>query len=129
MDVLAVTDFPDIRFKAVVQSADEGNILVIPREGGYMVRLYIELDQLGVNERLASRTVTIERLIDAARRMLRAVHPGRRGGRLVVGLRDRAAPLRQVRRRAATMTPRSACRACSSPATPATPTAPRLGRA
>ena len=46
MDVLAVTDFPDIRFKAVVHSADEGNLLVIPREGGYMVRLYIELDQL-----------------------------------------------------------------------------------
>ena len=70
MDVLAVTDFPDIRLKAVVHSADEGNLLVIPREGGYMVRLYIELDQLRVNERVASRTVTIERLIDAARRIL-----------------------------------------------------------
>jgi len=70
MDVLAVTDFPDIRFKAVVHSADEGNLLVIPREGGYMVRLYIELDELRVDERVASREVTIERLIDAARRIL-----------------------------------------------------------
>nr|WP_207955869.1 FAD-dependent monooxygenase [Rubrobacter marinus] len=30
MDVLAVTDFPDIRMKAVIHSANEGNLLVIP---------------------------------------------------------------------------------------------------
>ncbi len=70
MDVLAVTDFPDIRFKAVVQSATEGNLLVIPREGGFMIRLYIELDQLRVDERVASRHITIERLIAAAQRIL-----------------------------------------------------------
>src|SRR6516164_9778237 len=40
MDVLAVTDFPDIRCKSVIQSANDGSILVIPREGGYLVRLY-----------------------------------------------------------------------------------------
>src|SRR5690606_35809786 len=34
MDVLAVTDFPDIRLKSVVHSANQGNLLVIPREGG-----------------------------------------------------------------------------------------------
>ena len=45
MDVLAVTDFPDIRYKAAVQSAN-GNLLVIPREGGYLVRLYVEMDKL-----------------------------------------------------------------------------------
>ena len=52
MDVLLVTDFPDIRLKAVIQSASEGNILIIPREGGYMVRLYVELDQLKENQRV-----------------------------------------------------------------------------
>ena len=46
MDVLAVTDFPDIRLKALIQSADEGSIVLIPREGGYLVRLYVELDKL-----------------------------------------------------------------------------------
>ena len=34
MDVLAVTDFPDVRFKSLIQSDGEGSILVIPREGG-----------------------------------------------------------------------------------------------
>jgi phenol 2-monooxygenase len=47
MDVLAVTDFPDIRVKCAINSAEHGNILIIPREGGYLVRLYIELDAVG----------------------------------------------------------------------------------
>jgi phenol 2-monooxygenase len=35
MDVLLDTDFPDIRCKTLIQSAGEGNIIIIPREGGY----------------------------------------------------------------------------------------------
>lgn len=71
MDVLAVTDFPDIRYKAAVQSA-HGNLLVIPREGGYLVRLYVEMDKLGEEERVANRGITIEQLVAAAQRIL---HP------------------------------------------------------
>lgn len=70
MDVLAITDFPDIRLKAAVQSADHGSILIIPREGGYMVRLYIELDELNGSERAADRNVTPELLIDKAKKIL-----------------------------------------------------------
>ncbi|MFU8881665.1 MAG: FAD-dependent monooxygenase [Rhodobacterales bacterium] len=70
MDVLAVTDFPDIRLKAAVQSADHGSILIIPREGGYMVRMYIELDALRGDERAADRNVTPEMLIAQARAIL-----------------------------------------------------------
>ncbi len=36
IDVLTVTNFPDIRFKCAIQSADQGNVLIIPREGGYL---------------------------------------------------------------------------------------------
>ena len=72
MDILAVTDFPDIRFKAAVQSADEGNMLVIPREGGYLVRIYVEMDKLKENERVTSRNITLENIIAAAQRIL---HP------------------------------------------------------
>jgi phenol 2-monooxygenase len=72
MDVLAVTDFPDIRLKAAIHSASEGSVLIIPREGGYLVRLYIELDKLSDNERVSSRNITIDRLIAAAQRIL---HP------------------------------------------------------
>lgn len=71
MDVLAVTDFPDIRLKATIHSAAEGSVLIIPREGGYLVRFYIELEKLNANERVASRNVTVDHLIAAAQRILR----------------------------------------------------------
>jgi phenol 2-monooxygenase (NADPH) len=67
MDVLAVTDFPDIRLKSAISSAN-GNILIIPREGGYLVRFYVELDA----ETLDTRSVTPERLATVANRIL---HP------------------------------------------------------
>ncbi len=66
MDVLVVTDFPDIRFKALIQSADEGSVVLIPREGGYLVRIYVELDKLSVNERVAARNIGIDQIIAAA---------------------------------------------------------------
>jgi phenol 2-monooxygenase len=70
MDVLAVTDFPDIRLKAAIHSANEGNIVLIPREGGYLVRLYVELDKLAENERVSNRQITVDHLIAAAQRIL-----------------------------------------------------------
>jgi phenol 2-monooxygenase len=71
MDVLAVTDFPDIRLKTLIQSSSDGSLLIIPREGGYMVRMYIELDQLEEGERVASRNITVDQVIEAAQRVLR----------------------------------------------------------
>ena len=70
MDVLGVTDFPDIRCKSLIQSANEGSILIIPREGGYLVRLYVELTALEIGERVASRHITVDELIAKARRIL-----------------------------------------------------------
>jgi len=70
MDVLAVTDFPDIRFKSLIQSARDGSLLIIPREGGYLVRLYVELAKLDVGERVAGRNITLDALIAKARRIL-----------------------------------------------------------
>ncbi len=72
MDVLAVTDFPDIRLKSAIHSADEGNLLIIPREGGYLVRLYVELDELAEGERLDRNAVSPDDLVAVARRIL---HP------------------------------------------------------
>jgi 2-polyprenyl-6-methoxyphenol hydroxylase-like FAD-dependent oxidoreductase len=69
MDVLVDSSFPDIRYKALVQSAEEGSLLIIPREGGYLVRVYVELDKLNANERVAARNITIEQLIAAAQRI------------------------------------------------------------
>jgi phenol 2-monooxygenase len=70
MDALAVTDFPDIRLKSAIHSNNEGNMLIIPREGGYMVRLYIELDKLKQNQRISRDNITPEYLIAAANRII-----------------------------------------------------------
>ena len=72
MDVLAITNFPDVRLKAIIHSANQGNLLIIPREGGYLIRLYIELDKLNADERIAHRNITSDHLIAAAKRIL---HP------------------------------------------------------
>jgi phenol 2-monooxygenase len=72
MDVLAVTDFPDVRLKCAINSATQGNVLIIPREGGYLVRFYIELDEVNDREMLETRSVTPEKLVAVANRIL---HP------------------------------------------------------
>ncbi len=72
VDMLAVTDFPDIRLKAAIQSKDEGNILIIPREGGYLVRLYVDLGETDPNNREAFRRITQQQVIATAQRVL---HP------------------------------------------------------
>jgi phenol 2-monooxygenase (NADPH) len=69
MDLLAVTDFPDIRCKSLIQSDSEGSIIIIPREGGYLVRLYVELAKLDIAERVADRNITVDELIAKARRI------------------------------------------------------------
>jgi phenol 2-monooxygenase len=70
LDALAVTDFPDIRLKCAIHSANQGNILIIPREGGYLVRFYIELDNVRDKEMLENRSVTPEKLATVANRIL-----------------------------------------------------------
>jgi phenol 2-monooxygenase len=70
MDVLAVSNFPDIRCKCVIQSANDGSILIIPREGGYLIRLYVELTKLEAGERVANRKITVDEVIAKARRIL-----------------------------------------------------------
>jgi phenol 2-monooxygenase len=72
MDLLVVTDFPDIRIKSIIQSAEEGNLLIIPREGGHLVRFYVEMDQLKESERVSNLEITVDKLIAAAQRIL---HP------------------------------------------------------
>lgn len=72
VDMLAVTDFPDIRLKAAIQSADEGNILLIPREGGYLVRLYVDLGEVDPAQRSDLRErYTADKIIEVAQRVLR----------------------------------------------------------
>jgi phenol 2-monooxygenase len=64
MDIFADTDFPDIRKKCIIRS-NAGNLLIIPREGDYMVRFYLELPA-GTQ----AKEVKLEDLQETARQIL-----------------------------------------------------------
>ncbi|CCC11412.1 hypothetical protein SMACR_02070 [Sordaria macrospora] len=65
MDIYPLTNFPDIRKKAAINSS-VGNLLIIPREGDAMVRFYIELPA-GTN----AKNVTLEDLQNHAKLIFR----------------------------------------------------------
>lgn len=72
LDVLAVSDFPDWRFKTAVQSAEAGSILLIPREGGNLVRVYVDLGTIDDANRAEVRGLSREQITETANRVL---HP------------------------------------------------------
>lgn len=72
MDALAVTDFPDIRTKCAIQSGAGGSILLIPREGGHLFRMYVDLGEVDPDSKGAVRSTTIEQIIGKANDIL---HP------------------------------------------------------
>jgi phenol 2-monooxygenase len=72
MDVLAVTDFPDIRTKCAIQSGSGGSILHIPREGGHLFRMYVDLGEVAENDNGNVRKTSIEDIIAHANEIM---HP------------------------------------------------------
>ncbi|GAB2787006.1 FAD-dependent monooxygenase [Halomonas shantousis] len=72
MDVLAVTDFPDIRTKCAIQSGSGGSILLIPREGGYLFRMYVDLGEVPADGSSEVRNTPIDRIIAKANEIM---HP------------------------------------------------------
>lgn len=73
MDILAVTDFPDIRTKCSIQS-EAGNILLIPREGGYLFRMYVDLGEVPPDDNRSVRGTTLDEIVAKANEIL---HPYR----------------------------------------------------
>jgi phenol 2-monooxygenase (NADPH) len=70
MDVLAVTDFPDIRTKCAIQSGTGGNILLIPREGGYLFRMYVDLGEAEAGREKVVRATTLDQIVAQANAIL-----------------------------------------------------------
>lgn len=71
MDALAVTDFPDIRTKCAIQS-EHGSILHIPREGGHLFRMYVDLGEVPEDDHHKVRQTTVEQAKAKANQIL---HP------------------------------------------------------
>lgn len=71
MDVLVETDFPDWRIKCAI-NAEAGNILHIPREGGYLSRIYVDLGAVADDDDHRVRQTPVEEIIRRANEIL---HP------------------------------------------------------
>lgn len=72
LDVLANTDFPDVRLKSAIQSESGSNVLLIPREGGYLFRIYVDLGDVDPNDREKGRDMSVDQVIEVAQHTL---HP------------------------------------------------------
>ncbi|SNU00519.1 phenol 2-monooxygenase [Ruaniaceae bacterium KH17] len=70
MDVVANSDFPDIRSKCAIQS-EAGSILHIPREGGYLFRMYVDLGEVAEDDDHKVRDTPIETIIAKANEIIR----------------------------------------------------------
>ncbi|KAI1145373.1 FAD binding domain-containing protein [Nemania diffusa] len=66
MDVYPRTDFPDIRKKAIIKS-ESGNLILIPREGDSLVRMYMNLS----GGAAAAKDVSLAQLHEKARQIFR----------------------------------------------------------
>ncbi len=65
MDALANSDFPDMHTKCAITSS-KGSILHIPREGGHLMRIYVDLGVVPENDNHAIRNTSIEEIIAKA---------------------------------------------------------------
>src|SRR5699024_11570347 len=72
MDVFVNTDFPDVRKKCTIKGASGRSILLSPREGGYLVRFYVDLGEVDDNDNHAVRDTPLQVVIDTANEIM---HP------------------------------------------------------
>ncbi|KAH0034894.1 phenol 2-monooxygenase, partial [Aureobasidium melanogenum] len=72
LDIVPITDFPDIRMRCAIHSASHGSVMVIPRENK-LVRLYIQLTtttQDGSNSRADRSKINPQVIIQSAQRIM-----------------------------------------------------------
>ena len=70
LDIVPITNFPDIRMRCAIHSAETGSVMVIPRENK-LVRLYIQLDELNsAGQQLDRSKITPEIILKAAQKIM-----------------------------------------------------------
>lgn len=75
LDIVPITDFPDIRMRCAIHSESSGSVMVIPRENK-LVRLYIQLTTTNADDGTAGKkfdrsTITPDTIIASAQRIMR----------------------------------------------------------
>ncbi|KAI1112382.1 FAD binding domain-containing protein [Nemania sp. NC0429] len=71
LDIIPITDFPDIRTRCMIHSASSGTLMIIPRENK-LVRLYIQLTEVSAGGGRVDRSkIRPETIFKAARNIIR----------------------------------------------------------
>ncbi|AIK86091.1 phenol 2-monooxygenase [Corynebacterium glutamicum] len=70
MDIHANTEFPDVRKKCTIKSDSGRTILLIPREGGFLFRLYVDLGEVPDDGSKAVRDTPLQDVIDTANQIM-----------------------------------------------------------
>ena len=74
LDIVPITDFPDIRMRCAIHSASSGSVMVIPRENK-LVRLYIQLTTTGASgeggAKVDRSAITPEMILESAQRIIK----------------------------------------------------------
>jgi 2-polyprenyl-6-methoxyphenol hydroxylase-like FAD-dependent oxidoreductase len=71
LDIIPITDFPDVRKRCAIHSAASGSMMIIPRENK-LTRLYIQLTEIkpDASGRADRSKITPETIINAARKII-----------------------------------------------------------
>ncbi|KIW96404.1 uncharacterized protein Z519_03473 [Cladophialophora bantiana CBS 173.52] len=80
LDIIPITDFPDIRMRCAIHSESSGSVMVIPRENK-LVRLYIQLtttENEGGGKRADRSKINPETILASAQRIMRPYKIGYR---------------------------------------------------
>ncbi|CAD6565765.1 MAG: hypothetical protein ASARMPRED_007976 [Alectoria sarmentosa] len=70
LDIIPITNFPDIRVRCAIHSAESGSVMIIPRENK-LVRFYIQLTEVNSAGQQVDRSkITPEIILKAARKIM-----------------------------------------------------------
>ncbi|KAI0016573.1 FAD binding domain-containing protein [Xylariomycetidae sp. FL0641] len=70
LDIVPITDFPDIRNRCMIHSASSGSLMIIPRENK-LVRLYIQLTEVSAGGgRIDRSKITPEMIFKSAQKII-----------------------------------------------------------
>lgn len=70
LDIVPITNFPDIRMRCAIHSAESGSIMIIPRENK-LVRLYIQLTEVNnAGQQVDRSKITPEIILKAAQKIM-----------------------------------------------------------
>lgn len=69
LDIIPITNFPDIRTRCAIHSQDSGSMMIIPRENK-LTRLYIQLKEVSTGGRIDRSSISPATILKGAQKVL-----------------------------------------------------------